>query len=180
MRPIEQLYWLRVAMGAIAALICIGYGIAVPGAISNQGIQLNTFVNSLTIALAIYLISVYILKSRFMPKLEKPQKLMSTGIFMYFITWLVVWVLLFTLMAGPVVYSLTITATTGGTTTPAPGIQSFFEGNQASVNAIPDTDYVLDHWLLDGESINGTTNPIIFTMDGNHTLNAVFVYKPPT
>jgi hypothetical protein len=101
MRPIEQLYWLRVAMGAIAALLCIGYGIAVPGAISNDGIPLNIFVNSLTIALAVYLISFYILKGRFMPKLEKPQKLMSTGIFMYFITWLVVWVLLYTIIAGP-------------------------------------------------------------------------------
>ena len=41
MTPLKQLYWLRVAMGAVAALICIGYGIAVPGAISNLGIPLT-------------------------------------------------------------------------------------------------------------------------------------------
>lgn len=101
MTPIQQLYWIRVATGAIAALICIAYGIAVPGAISNIGIPLNTFINSLTIALAIYLISFYILKSRFLSKLEKPQKFTSTGIFMYFITWLVIWILLYTIIAGP-------------------------------------------------------------------------------
>jgi len=100
MTPLKQLYWLRVAMGAVAALICIGYGIAVPGAISNTGIPLNTFINSLTIALAVYLVSFYILKARFISKLEKPQKLASTGIFMYFITWLVVWILLYTIIAG--------------------------------------------------------------------------------
>jgi hypothetical protein len=179
MRPIVQLYWLRVATGAIAALICIGYAIAVPGTLSSQGIQLSTFINSLTIALAVYLVSFYILKPRFLPKLDKPTKFATTGIFMYFITWLVVWVLLFTLLAGPTVYSLKITATTGGTTTPAPGTQSFFAGAKVSVSATPDTNYTLDHWQLDGESINGTTNPIIFIMNGNHTLNAVFAYQPP-
>jgi hypothetical protein len=178
MRPLVQLYWLRVSTGAIAALICIGYGIAAK-VITSQGIQLNTFINSLTIALAVYLVSFYILKPRFLSKLEKPEKFASTGIFMYFVTWLVVWLLLFTLIAGPLLYSLTITATTGGTTTPAPGTQSFFAGTQVSVSATPDTDYVLDHWQLDGTSINGTTNPIVFTMNGNHTLNAVFVYQPP-
>jgi glucan phosphoethanolaminetransferase (alkaline phosphatase superfamily) len=100
MRPIVQLYWLRVAMGAIAALICTGYGKLVPGAISNQGIPLNTFINSLTIALALYLISFYIFKSIFLSKLEKPEKLATTGIFMYFITWLVIWILLYTIIAG--------------------------------------------------------------------------------
>jgi hypothetical protein len=179
MRPIVQLYWLRVATGAIAALICIAYGMAVPGAISNKGIPLNTFINSLTIALAIYLVSFYLLKGKFLSKLEKPTKFASTGIFMYFITWLVIWVLLFTLLAGPTVYSLTITATPGGTTTPALGTLSFFAETQVSVSATPDANYTLDHWQLDGTSINGTTNPIILTMNGNHTLNAVFVYQPP-
>jgi hypothetical protein len=100
MTPIQQLYWLRVAMGAIAALICVGYGMAVPGAISNTGIPMNTFVNSLTIALAVYLVSFYALKARFLSKLEKPEKLARTGIFMYFITWVVVWILLYTIIAG--------------------------------------------------------------------------------
>jgi hypothetical protein len=102
MTPLQQLYWLRVSLGIIAALICTGYGILVPGAIPRgEAIPLNTFMNSITIALAIYLISFYILKSRFISKLEKPQKLVSTGIFMYFIAWLVVWLLLYTIIAGP-------------------------------------------------------------------------------
>jgi hypothetical protein len=165
-----------VTLGAIAALACIGYGIAAK-AISSQGIQLSTFINSLTITLAVYLVSFYILKAIFLSRLEKPEKLASTGIFMYFITWFVVWVLLFTLIAGPPSYSLTITATIGGTTTPAVGVYSFLEGTQVSVSATPNASYVLGHWLLDGKNVNATTNPIIFTMNGNHTLNAVFVNK---
>jgi lysylphosphatidylglycerol synthetase-like protein (DUF2156 family) len=101
MRPIVQLYWLRVSMGVIAALICTGYEIVVPEAISKQGIPLNTFINSITIALAVYLVSFYVFKSIFLSKLEKPEKLATTGIFMYFITWLVLWILLYTIKAGP-------------------------------------------------------------------------------
>jgi hypothetical protein len=101
MTPLKQLYWLRVSMGVIAALICTGYEIVVPGAISNQSIPLDTFINSVTIALAVYLVSFYVFKSIFLSKLEKPEKLATTGIFMYFITWLVLWILLYTIKAGP-------------------------------------------------------------------------------
>jgi len=70
-------------------------------------------------------------------------------------------------------YNLTITATTGGTTDPAPKVYSYTNGTPVEIIAIPDAGYGLDHWELDGFSI-GSQNPILVMMDSNHTLNAVF------
>ena len=99
MSPLEKVYWLRLALGIAAAFVCAGYGIAA-GVISNQEFPLNTFFNSLSIALIVYIISYYIIKRKFILKVEKPQKLASTGIGIYFISWIVFWVLLYTIIAG--------------------------------------------------------------------------------
>ena len=101
MTPLEKIYWLRLALGITAALICAGYGIAA-GVISNKEFPLNTFFNSLSIALIVYIISYYIIKRRFILKVEKPQKLASTGIGIYFTSWLVIWVLLYTIIAATI------------------------------------------------------------------------------
>jgi hypothetical protein len=69
--------------------------------------------------------------------------------------------------------NLTITTTTGGTTNPAPGIHEYTNGTSVQVAAIPDMDYGLDHWEIDGSNIL-PSNPITVTMDVNHTVNAVF------
>jgi hypothetical protein len=100
MTPLQKLYWLRLALGIVAAFICASYGIAA-GVISTSEFPLNTFFNSLSIALIVYLISYYIMKRKFLLEVEKPQKIATTGIGIYFISWLVFWVLLYTIIAGP-------------------------------------------------------------------------------
>jgi hypothetical protein len=78
----------------------------------------------------------------------------------------------------PPTYSLTITTTVGGTTDPAPGTYSYTANSSVQVTAIPNVDYIFDHWELD--TINaGSTNPYTILMDNNHTLKAVFTYSPP-
>jgi len=57
------------------------------------------FMNSVSIALIVYLISYWIIKRKFMLKVEKPRKIATTGIGIYFIAWLVCWVLLYTIVA---------------------------------------------------------------------------------
>jgi len=99
MKPLAKVYWLRLALGIIAALVSAGYGYAVPGAITMEEFPLNTFLNSLSIALIIYMISYYIIKRKYVLYVEKPQKLATMGIGMYFISWLVFWILLYTLIA---------------------------------------------------------------------------------
>ena len=77
-----------------------------------------------------------------------------------------------------VTFTLSIRATTGGTTNPVPGDYVYNAGTVVPVTAVPNTGYQLDHWLFDGESI-GKADTVNVTMSANHTLQAVFVIIPP-
>ena len=74
-------------------------------------------------------------------------------------------------------YKLNITTTASGTTTPSPGVHTYANGTIAKVTAIPDINYTLAYWELDGSNA-GTNNPIEILMDSNHTLHAVFMPIP--
>jgi len=99
MKPLEKVYWLRFALGIVAALVCVGFGIAT-GTISNGQFQFSTFIDGVSLALIVYLISYYVIKSVFITKVQKPQKLFTTGIGIYLLSWIVFWVLFYTLIAG--------------------------------------------------------------------------------
>jgi len=100
MKPLQTVYWLRLGLGIIAALICTGYGLA-SGSIRNNAFTFSTLMNSMSIALITYLVSYYIIKRRFMLQVEKPQKLITMGIGIYFLAWIVLWILLYSIIAGP-------------------------------------------------------------------------------
>jgi hypothetical protein len=74
--------------------------------------------------------------------------------------------------------TLTITTTSGGTTDPPPGEHVYPAGTNVQVTAIPDENYVFNHWELDGMDV-GSANPYIVFLNPNHTIHAVFVYSPP-
>jgi hypothetical protein len=74
-------------------------------------------------------------------------------------------------------YTLTVSATTGGTTDPAPGEHAYVEGTVVPVTATADAGYQFDHWELDDVNV-GSANPYSVTIDKNHTLTAVFVPNP--
>jgi len=99
MKPLTVIYWSRVLLGVVAALIS-----TLLGALIGD----PSFFNGLTIALLVYIIAYYVYKPLFLAKVEKPQKIFTTGIFAYFLTWIVTFVMFFTLM-GP---TLTITSPT--------------------------------------------------------------------
>ena len=77
----------------------------------------------------------------------------------------------------PRTFTLTITSTSGGTTDPVPGNYSYEEGTIVSVTAIPESDYVLDHWELDGVNVGFDTSTSV-TINKDHTLHAVFEEAP--
>ena len=95
MKPLVIIYWSRLGLGIIAA--------AISAAVAALGDELSytTFLNGITIALALYLLSYYILKAKFATQVEKPSKIMTMGIGVYFFTWIVFWILIYTLMKGP-------------------------------------------------------------------------------
>lgn len=91
MTPVVQLYWIRVALGVVAAVIS-GALAALFGTLTD----ITWLVNSITIALLIYFITYYILKAVYGSKIEKASKILSTGIGMYFFTWIAFFVLFYT------------------------------------------------------------------------------------
>lgn len=72
----------------------------------------------------------------------------------------------------PLEYTLTITATEGGTTNPSIGPHIYDENASVTVEAAAFEGYEFTSWLLDG--VYRTENPITVTMNSNHTLQAVF------
>ncbi|MBS7646421.1 MAG: hypothetical protein QXK93_03270 [Candidatus Bathyarchaeia archaeon] len=98
MKPLEALYWLRFALGIVAALICIGYGLATNTI--NMKFNVNVLTNGVAFAFIVYMLSYYIIKPKFVWKVDKPQKILTTGIGIYILSWLVFWVLLYTVIAS--------------------------------------------------------------------------------
>jgi hypothetical protein len=96
MKPLEKLYWLRFFLGIVAALVCVGYEQAV--GIIQKEYNLTVLLNGIAFALIVYILSYYVIKPKFILKVEKPQKIFTTGMGIYFLSWLVFWVLIYTVL----------------------------------------------------------------------------------
>ena len=92
MKPLTTIYWLRVILGIVAGLVSAVL------AFSQDPTLPYTLVNSITAALAVYIITYYILKVKFKNVVEKPSKIALMGIGMYFFTWLASFVLFYTII----------------------------------------------------------------------------------
>jgi len=101
LKPLEKVYWLRLALGIFAAVLCTIYGVAT-GSITSvvSDFRITTLFNSTSVALITYMISYYIIKAKFVTQVQKPQKLVTTGIGVYLLSWIVFWVLFYTVLAG--------------------------------------------------------------------------------
>jgi hypothetical protein len=95
-KPLVVIYWTRLALSLLAATIS-----AIIATLQNEA-DLYTFVNGITIALLIYLLSYYAIKAKFYNKVEKQSKIMTQGVFMYFIAWAVFFILFYSILKGPV------------------------------------------------------------------------------
>jgi hypothetical protein len=92
LRPLVTLYIARLGLGMVAAVLS-----ALLANVQNE-LSLTTFMNGLTIALLVYLVSYYLFKAVFRARVEKPSKIMSTGIGIYFFTWIVFMILFYTVL----------------------------------------------------------------------------------
>ncbi|MCW4015057.1 MAG: PKD domain-containing protein [Candidatus Bathyarchaeota archaeon] len=87
MKTLNIIYIIRVCLGIFAALIA---ALVVDLKVGDP------LINGITVALAVYLITYYLLKWQFGTKVEKPTKILSMGIFVYFIVFIMCWVLFVT------------------------------------------------------------------------------------
>ena len=94
MRPLVTIYWTRLVLAVVAGAIST----AVALALGERG--LNTFINGITIALLVYLVTFYIFKAQYKGKIEKQSKIMTQGIGIYFFAWLVSWIVIYTIVLG--------------------------------------------------------------------------------
>lgn len=94
MKPLTLIYWSRVCFGIVAALISAVGNLASPE-------LFKSLLQGVSMAIIVYILSYYFLKSQFIAKVEKPSKVLWTGIGAYFLTWIVTWTLLFTMLKPP-------------------------------------------------------------------------------
>jgi len=89
MNPLTVIYWTRVLLGVVAALLC---------AFLNSIVSDFNILNGISVALLIYIITYYVYKARFLAEVKKPSKIFSTGVGAYFLSWIVLWVLFYTIL----------------------------------------------------------------------------------
>lgn len=87
MKTLSIIYWSRVCLGIFAALLCVV-------------LNIQSLLSGVSLGMLVYLFTNYVFKWLFTAKLEKPSKLITTGIGAYFFTWLVTWILFYTLSRG--------------------------------------------------------------------------------
>ncbi|RJS85047.1 hypothetical protein CW706_02450 [Candidatus Bathyarchaeota archaeon] len=84
MKPLDVIYMVRAILGALTAFICLF-------------MRINDIIVALAIALLIYLLSDKVLRQIFIGKVEK-SKITRTGIGVFFVTWIFLWILTYTFM----------------------------------------------------------------------------------
>jgi len=84
LEPLSLIYWIKAGLGALAAALCIVFNV-------------NDLFLGITFGIGVYVISDRILKQIFIEKVEKPSVVTKTGIGLYIITWLFLWILMYTL-----------------------------------------------------------------------------------
>ena len=91
METLSLIYWCRVGFGVIAALLS-----TVGWVLTDR--LFASVIEGISLAIIFYIITYYILKMKFITKVEKTSKLLTTGIGAYFLTWIVSWILFYTLI----------------------------------------------------------------------------------
>lgn len=84
MEPLNLIYWIKTLLGVLAAVICIV-------------LEINNLISGAGIGFATYAISDRILRQIFIDKVEKPSTITKTGIGAYIVTFIFMWILLYTL-----------------------------------------------------------------------------------
>ncbi len=103
MKPLSIIYWTRAGLGLVIGLLCAAYLYV---SVSRELASVFTLLTGLSFALLFYIATFYVVKLRFLGRVEKQSKLMTQGIGIYFFAWLVSWILVVTLLLPSVSVSI--------------------------------------------------------------------------
>ncbi len=154
LKTLNLVYWLRIVLGILAALI------------TTLVIDLRVgdpLITGISIGIFFYIITYYILKWRFMSKVEKPSKIFTMGIGAYFLTFILCWILFITPFLTPPTATFTITPPD-----PVVGESTFFDARASN-----DTDGKIVKYSWDfGDDTKGTGATInhTYTLAGEYTV----------
>jgi len=84
METLSIIYAIKILLGGITAVLCFVLGV-------------NNILAAVGVCLMVYFGSDYILKQIFIEKVEKLSVVTKSGVGIYVITWLFVWILIYTL-----------------------------------------------------------------------------------
>jgi PKD repeat protein len=90
---------MRIGFGVLAALIA--------ALVVNLKVGMP-LINGITVGLAVYLISFYLIKWLFMSKVDKPTKILTMGVGAYVLTFILCWVLFVTPFLAPPTATFTV------------------------------------------------------------------------
>ena len=97
MKPSESLYWIRASLGIIIGALTAMYYHAMDLS-REKSINIQIFLVGLSLAIIFYIITYYALRLYYFDKFKKKSKVMSTGIGIYFLLWIVVLVFVNTVL----------------------------------------------------------------------------------
>lgn len=82
-----------------------------------------------------------------------------------------------TLSAGPEIVQYTITVSAGEGGSVSPGTTTVEAGKDITFTITPDTGYVVDSLVVDGEQVQSLDSYAFLSVDTNHTLSVTFAEK---
>jgi PKD repeat protein len=154
LKTLNIIYWSRVGFGILAALVATLLVNLKAG---------NPLMNGITVGLAVYLISYYLLKWKFTSKVEQPTKILTMGIGAFFLTFILCWVLFITPTLAPPTATFTVNPEY-----PIVGETITFD---ATSSVDPDGDITKWIWDFGGENtIEGSTTTYSYSVAGDFTV----------
>jgi len=153
LKTLNVIYCSRIGFGILAALVA--------ALVVNLKVG-NPLINGITVALAVYLLTYYLLKFQFANKVEKPTKILTMGYGVYALTFIFCWVLFITPFLAPPTATFTMDP------------QNPMVGETIIFTSIgEDPDGIIVKWVWDfgdetsSEEMNTTHT---YTMAGDYTV----------
>jgi PKD repeat protein len=158
LKTLNVIYVLRLVLGVIAALIT---ALVIDLRVGDP------LISGISIGILFYIITYYILKWRFLNKVEKPSKIFTMGIGAYFLTFILCWVLFITPFLAPPTAAFTVD--------PNPDQESLIVGDTITFDATAssDPDGIIAKWQWafgDGQEGEGVTITHIYSSAGEYAV----------
>jgi PKD repeat protein len=156
LKTLNVIYCSRIGFGILAALVA--------ALVVNLKVG-NPLINGITVALSVYIVTYYLLKWRFMSKVEKPTKILTMGYGIYALTFIFCWVLFITPFLAPPTATFSMDPHN-------PVVGQTIEFN-ASASVDPDGTIVTYVWDFGDETSSKEEVPTIthsYTVAGKYTV----------